>query len=498
MFDYDDSVNMAFDAKIAGKNLVTAKHELLTKTGDFLFMAHSDRELAFRMQMVEEDIERTAHRRLANVSDSKAKLVRAVFDEWSLRHASCQFCKVAAPLEYDEPKNKVFFDQEKGTLHSRPQKGRSYPGGTCDGCGETIGLSGGRLPAFIDTGIPGHMIDTRKVDPGKISELPKGTPAYCKHCAIKIMSSKTAKDSYTNDPNSYKGRKDPEWMAKNGPNDYHQHYPSSDKEGGFTCPGCGRLFHTREQATGAYGTCGACDLGKNPRNPNYNRRDEMGHPAPNSEFPFSPSGHNPKQDDKNNFNKKASDDDYQYHWDPSKKTPYPSQVPNKKNPNKTTPWHEKPQQPYPVKNPDYPNKGEGLRKNDTLKRNPEIHPKAPMGHPYPYPGTPNTYIEPISHPNIGMPNQWQKPVGPGKQDPPGKPNNPWHEEPQIHRSPNTPMQWQKPFGPGKPYPGHEEPPYIDPVRHPEQKTPMQWQKKPIEKDPYHHGNEKWFNNPSDD
>jgi hypothetical protein len=287
MFDYDDSVNMAFDAKIAGKNLVTAKHELLTKTGDFLFMAHSDRELAFRMQMVEEDIERTAHRRLANVSDSKAKLVRAVFDEWSLRHASCQFCKVA-------------------------------------------------------------------------------------------------KDSYTNDPNSYKGRKDPEWMAKNGPNDYHQHYPSSDKEGGFTCPGCGRLFHTREEATGAYGTCPACDLGNNPRNPNYNRRDEMGHPAPNSEFPFSPSGHNPNQDDKNNFNKKASDDDSKYHWDPSKKTPYPSQVPNKNNPNKTTPWHEKPQQPYPVKNPDYPNKGEGLRKNDTFvtkKQNPEINLSASTSSP---------------------------------------------------------------------------------------------------------------------
>jgi len=95
MFDYDDSVNLVFDAKLAGKKLVTAKHELLTKTGDFLFLAHSERELAFRMQVIEEDIERTAHRRLASVSDSKAKLVRAVFDEWQLRHASCEFCKQA-------------------------------------------------------------------------------------------------------------------------------------------------------------------------------------------------------------------------------------------------------------------------------------------------------------------------------------------------------------------------------------------------------------------
>jgi len=96
MFDYDDSVNLAFDAKIAGKNLVTAKHELLTKTGDFLFLAHSERELALRMQMVEEDIERISYRKLSTVSDSKAKLVRAIFDEWTIRHAHCQHCASVA------------------------------------------------------------------------------------------------------------------------------------------------------------------------------------------------------------------------------------------------------------------------------------------------------------------------------------------------------------------------------------------------------------------
>jgi len=95
MFDYDDSINLAFDAKIAGKSLVAAKHELLTKTGEFLFLAHSDRELALRMQMIEEDIEKVAYRKLSNISDSKAKLVRAIFDEWDLRHASCEMCKVA-------------------------------------------------------------------------------------------------------------------------------------------------------------------------------------------------------------------------------------------------------------------------------------------------------------------------------------------------------------------------------------------------------------------
>ena len=101
MFDYDNTVNLAFDAKIAGKKLVTAKHELLTKTGDFLFLAHSDKELAQRMQMVEEDIEKVAYRKLANVSDSKAKLVRAIYDEWSIRHANCDFCKEAKNVSND-------------------------------------------------------------------------------------------------------------------------------------------------------------------------------------------------------------------------------------------------------------------------------------------------------------------------------------------------------------------------------------------------------------
>jgi len=98
MFDYDDSINLSFDAKIAGKSLVAAKHEVLTKTGDFLFLAHSERELAQRMQMVEEDIEKTAYRKLANLSDSKAKLVRVLHEEWQLRHANCEMCKVALQM----------------------------------------------------------------------------------------------------------------------------------------------------------------------------------------------------------------------------------------------------------------------------------------------------------------------------------------------------------------------------------------------------------------
>ena len=120
MFDYDDDVNIVFDAKIAGKNLVAAKHELLTKTGDFLFMAHSERELAYRMQMVEEDIEKTAYRKLSSVSDSKAKLVRAVLEEWQIRHASCQFCKSAAidPKDNNNKKDDLHLDKRREDVPS--------------------------------------------------------------------------------------------------------------------------------------------------------------------------------------------------------------------------------------------------------------------------------------------------------------------------------------------------------------------------------------------
>ena len=102
MFDYDDSVNLAYNAKQAGKSLVAAKHELLNRTGEFLFMAHSDREFALRCQMVEQDIEGIAFRRLASLSDSKAKLVHAAYNEWQLRHANCEMCKVGVSERDDD------------------------------------------------------------------------------------------------------------------------------------------------------------------------------------------------------------------------------------------------------------------------------------------------------------------------------------------------------------------------------------------------------------
>ena len=51
VFDFDDALNTAYMAKAAGKNIVTAKYEVLSKTGEFLFLAHSDKEFALRCQM---------------------------------------------------------------------------------------------------------------------------------------------------------------------------------------------------------------------------------------------------------------------------------------------------------------------------------------------------------------------------------------------------------------------------------------------------------------
>ena len=100
LFDFDNSQDLVFAAKTAGKQIISAKHEALTKLGAFLFLAHSDNEFALRCQMFDNDITAIANRRLATVSDSKGKLVRALHAEWTMRHASCEMCKVSTPGAY--------------------------------------------------------------------------------------------------------------------------------------------------------------------------------------------------------------------------------------------------------------------------------------------------------------------------------------------------------------------------------------------------------------
>lgn len=105
--EFMDDDELVYQAKAAAKNIVSAKYEVTQKVGDFLFLAHSEEEFYQRAQVIDQVVDSTATRRLASVSDSKAKLVKALFQEWEIKHASCDECaranfnslnKVAFPI----------------------------------------------------------------------------------------------------------------------------------------------------------------------------------------------------------------------------------------------------------------------------------------------------------------------------------------------------------------------------------------------------------------
>ena len=126
LFDFDNSQDLVFAAKTAGKQIISAKHEALTKLGAFLFLAHSDQEFALRCQMFDNDITTIANRRLATVSDSKGKLVRALHAEWSMRHATCKCAK-----DYDgDGKQESDAKEHAGVVHNAIQEEK---GGKADG-----------------------------------------------------------------------------------------------------------------------------------------------------------------------------------------------------------------------------------------------------------------------------------------------------------------------------------------------------------------------------
>jgi hypothetical protein len=100
IFDFDDSYQVAFHAKTAGKAIIAAKYDIIKNTGDFLFNSHSDGEFVERCTMIDDDITRTAHNKLSNVSDSKMKLVKALHTEWSLRHAKCIDCNCGGTRKF--------------------------------------------------------------------------------------------------------------------------------------------------------------------------------------------------------------------------------------------------------------------------------------------------------------------------------------------------------------------------------------------------------------
>jgi hypothetical protein len=99
IFDFDDSHEIVFQAKTAGKSLISAKYAVIQDTGDFLFNSHTDGEFAQRCAMIDDELSKIAYNKLANISDSKTKLVKALHTEWTLRHAKCADCNCGQSSE---------------------------------------------------------------------------------------------------------------------------------------------------------------------------------------------------------------------------------------------------------------------------------------------------------------------------------------------------------------------------------------------------------------
>lgn len=120
LFDYDDSQQVAFQAKTAGKSLIAAKYDVIKATGDFLFNAHTDGEFAQRCEMIDDNLNKIAYNKLASLSDSKMKLVKALHTEWSLRHAKCGMCRVASDDVKEASRKVAVSDAEADAWENHP------------------------------------------------------------------------------------------------------------------------------------------------------------------------------------------------------------------------------------------------------------------------------------------------------------------------------------------------------------------------------------------
>ncbi len=96
--EYSDDNELIYQAKAVAKDIVNAKYEVTKKVGDFLFLAQSEEEFYQRVAAIDTILESTSTRRLASVSDSKAKLVKALFQEWEIKTAK----EVSAQDERDK------------------------------------------------------------------------------------------------------------------------------------------------------------------------------------------------------------------------------------------------------------------------------------------------------------------------------------------------------------------------------------------------------------
>lgn len=132
--EYSDDNELIYQAKAVAKDIVNAKYEVTKKVGSFLFLAHSDEEFYQRATTIDEILESTSSRRLASVSDSKAKLVKALYQEWELKHASCDECapvnfnlpeRVASPVLRTDHKHRKLWDKWTALASEKDTEGNS-------------------------------------------------------------------------------------------------------------------------------------------------------------------------------------------------------------------------------------------------------------------------------------------------------------------------------------------------------------------------------------
>ena len=127
--EYSDDNELIYQAKAAAKDIVNAKYEVTKKVGNFLFIAHSEEEFYQRATAIDEILESTSSRRLASVSDSKAKLVKALYQEWDIKHANCTLCPKVADKEVsvkdEQDKEQAISDASDVQKKSNPYSGLS-------------------------------------------------------------------------------------------------------------------------------------------------------------------------------------------------------------------------------------------------------------------------------------------------------------------------------------------------------------------------------------
>lgn len=84
LFDTPQEQDITFKQRTAAKQLVLAKNQILKQTGNWLQNSQTKEEFIERLAFIDEELNSVTSRKLINLSDGKAKLARALLNEWEL------------------------------------------------------------------------------------------------------------------------------------------------------------------------------------------------------------------------------------------------------------------------------------------------------------------------------------------------------------------------------------------------------------------------------